>query len=236
MIQFYAPDIETTLTLPAEESLHCSRVLRKKQGDTIFITDGKGNCFECEVQNPDPRATTVQILKKETRGNHWRPRIVLAVAPTKNIDRMSWMVEKAVEIGVDEIIFLDCRRNERHKLSTERLKRVAVAAMKQSLKSTLPRLSDLTTLKDFVKTAPEGEKVFGYCDEESDKANFTTIYKPEEDVTILIGPEGDFAPAEVELLKNSGFTPVTFGNARLRTETAAIFGLNAVHVINSMKS
>lgn len=234
MIQFYSPDIETTLSLPPEESLHCSRVLRKKEGDVIFVTDGKGNRFECEIMKADPRKTILRILSGIKEENHWPGRITLAVAPTKNIDRMSWLVEKAVEIGVDEIAFIDCVRNERHKLSVDRLKRVAVSAMKQSLKSTLPDINEMVSLKDFLKNNTGKNGFFGYCDDKTERRNFSTAYTPGTDAIILIGPEGDFSPQEVSLLKETGFVPVTFGESRLRTETAALYGVNAVHVLNSL--
>lgn len=234
MIQFYSPDIESTLVLPAEESLHCSRVLRKKEGDEIFVTDGKGSRFECVVEKADPKKTTVRILNKISEPKGWRNRITVAVAPTKNIDRMSWLVEKAVEIGVDDIVFVDCRRNERHKLSVDRLRRVAVSAMKQSLKTVLPQMGEMMSLKDLLNQNNGGGKFFGYCDENTERKNFASDYTKGSDVVILIGPEGDFSPEEVELLKESGFIPVTFGESRLRTETAALFGINAVHVLNSL--
>ena len=234
MIQFFSPDVELSLSLPPDESLHSSRVLRKKEGDEITVVDGIGHSYRCRVTRADSRKTEVEILEKKHQDKTWKNHIRLAVAPTKNSDRMSWLVEKAVEIGVDEIVFVDCDRNERHKLSADRLKRNAVSAMKQSLKVRLPEISGLIRLKDFVKQEAGGEKFFGYCDEESEKVGFSNTYKPGSDVTVVIGPEGDFSPSEVEMLKKAGYVPVTFGESRLRTETAALYGLQAVHIINSL--
>ena len=234
MIQFYSPDIENSLSLPPDESLHCSRVLRKKEGDEIIVVDGSGYSYRCAVTKADSRKTEVEIIEKVPVDKTWKNHIRLVVAPTKNADRMSWLVEKAVEIGVDEIVFVDCDRNERHKLSVDRLRRNAVSAMKQSLKARMPEITELVRLKDFISRNREGEKYFGYCDEESEKVDFANSYSKGKDVTIVIGPEGDFSRDEVDSLKKAGYVPVTFGQSRLRTETAALFGLQAVHILNSL--
>ena len=234
MIQFFAPDIEKDLSLPPEESSHCCKVLRKRVGEIISVTDGRGGRYSCEIISDSPKKTEVRIIEKIEVPKGWRGEIVLAVAPTKNADRMSWLVEKSVEIGVDKIIFVDCLRNERHKLSVERLRRVAVSAMKQSLKARLPEISEMISLSQFMDLPFSGLKVFGYCDDASPRLEFTSIYKPDSGVCILIGPEGDFSAGEVETLRCKGFSAVTFGDMRLRTETAAFYGLTAVHVIDSM--
>lgn len=231
MIQFFAPDIESTGILPAEDSLHCSRVLRHREGDLITVTDGKGHRFKCRIIAADPRATAVEIKSSEIINPHWGCRITLAVAPTKNMDRMEWMVEKAVEIGVDRIVPVLCEHSERKVLKTDRLRKIAVSAMKQSLKSTLPDISDLTPLDKFLRESAPGMKFMGYCDKEYPLLSLAREYRAAGDVTLLIGPEGDFSPEEVHLAVDNGFIPVTFGSSRLRTETAAVTALNIIHTL-----
>lgn len=234
MIQFYAPDIESTGMLPQEDSLHCVRVLRHREGDLIQVIDGKGHRFTCRIVSADPRATAVDIETTETVEPHWGCTITLAVAPTKNMDRMEWMVEKAVEIGVDRIVPVLCDHSERRVLKAERLRKIAVSAMKQSLKATLPEVSDLTPLGEFLREPHPGLKFMGYCDKNYPLLSLAKEYKGGEDVTLLIGPEGDFSSEEVSLAVEAGFVPVTFGNSRLRTETAGIVALDTVHVLTQL--
>lgn len=204
----------------------------------IDVVDGKGNRFKCRILDPNPKGTSLEIVEKIPDGKKWKGNITLAVAPTKNNDRMSWLVEKAVEIGVDRIVFIDCKHNERHKISAERMRKVAVAAMKQSLKATLPVIDDLVPLDSFIKEGTEeGENVqkfFGYCDDSTRRKDFCREFRSGENAIILIGPEGDFSKEEVKKLVDNDFIPVTFGEMRLRTETAALFGLQAFHILNSL--
>lgn len=233
MIQFYAPDIERTLTLPESESAHCSRVLRMQTGDEVFVTDGKGKRFRCVVMEPHPKHTAVEILDFEEVPNHWGCRITLAVAPTKHSDRMEWLLEKAVEIGVDKVVLLRCQRSERKAIKVERLEKVMVSAMKQSLKGVMPLIEEVTSFMTFVGSLPEGsQKFMGYCSKDYLRKDFAKEYKEGSDVVIMIGPEGDFTPDEVEMAVSHGFVPVTFGESRLRTETAALYAVTAVHVLN----
>ncbi|MBD5292612.1 MAG: 16S rRNA (uracil(1498)-N(3))-methyltransferase [Bacteroides sp.] len=231
MIQFFAPDIESTGILPPEDSLHCARVLRHREGDLITVIDGRGHRFGCRIVSADPRATAVDIESTETIPNHWGCKITLAVAPTKNIDRMEWMVEKAVEIGVDRIVPVLCSHSERKVLKTDRLRKIAVSAMKQSLKTTLPEIADLTPLPLFLKEPHPGMKFMGYCDKNYPLLSLAREYRAGEDVTLLIGPEGDFSPQEVGMAVEAGFIPVTFGASRLRTETAAVTAIDTIHVL-----
>lgn len=232
MIQFYAPDIERTLTLPESESAHCSRVLRMQAGDEVFVTDGKGKRFRCVVMEPHPKHTAVEILDFEEAPNHWRCRITLAVAPTKHSDRMEWMLEKAVEIGVDKVVLLRCQRSERKAIKVERLEKVMVSAMKQSLKGVMPLIEEVTSFKSFVETqSSDCQKFMGYCSREYERKDFSREYVAGKDVVIMIGPEGDFTPEEVEMAVSHGFVPVTFGESRLRTETAALYSVTAVHLL-----
>ncbi|MDE6391743.1 MAG: 16S rRNA (uracil(1498)-N(3))-methyltransferase [Muribaculaceae bacterium] len=234
MIRFYAPDIESDGRLPEVESSHCCRVLRMREGDRIEVVDGKGNVYRCEIVGSHPKHTDVEIIDKESEPLHWAPRITLAVAPTKNMDRIEWMVEKAVEIGVNRIVFLDCLHSVRRTVKRERVEKIMVSAMKQSLKATMPELAGPVAFEDFVRSDTSSLRYMGYCDPSVERRRFEREYNGASDVTVLIGPEGDFSPEEVSLAINCGFMPVTFGNTRLRTETAAIYSLCAAHALIAM--
>lgn len=234
MIQFYSPDIRSHGLLTPEDSMHCIRVLRHKAGDHITVVDGKGRRLDCVIENADPRATGVEIVAEEEVRSHWGAGFTLAVAPTKNMDRMEWMVEKAVEIGVDRIVPVLCAHSERKVLKPERLRKIAVSAMKQSLKATLPEIADLTPLPEFLKHCGPGQKFMGYCDKAYPLRNLARECLPGVDTIVLIGPEGDFSPPEVEMAVAAGFIPVTFGESRLRTETAAIVALDTLHLIDQL--
>lgn len=235
MIQFYAPEIESTGILPPEDSLHCIRVLRHKEGDTVTVVDGKGHRFLCRIVDADPRATIVNIEQTLDIPPHWDCSITLAVAPTKNMDRMEWMVEKAVEIGVDRIIPIICEHSERKVIKIERLRKIAVSAMKQSLKTTIPEITDMIPFKDFLAMPHPGMKFMGYCDADYPLLSLAHEYESGSDVTLLIGPEGDFSREEVEMAVKAGFIPVTFGESRLRTETAGIVALDTIHILSQLK-
>lgn len=235
MIQFFAPDIERTLTLPPVESAHCVKVLRKRPGDEIVVTDGAGWRYNCRLTLADPRGAMVEILDRVEVPSHWDVKIVLAVAPSKNMDRMEWFVEKAVEIGVDKIVLLKCERSERKIVKTDRLKKIALSAMNQSLKTLVPEITEVTDMKDLLKENFAGQKFFGYCSDEVERRELVREYRPGSNVLILVGPEGDFSPREVKMAIENGFMPVTFGNSRLRTETAALFAVQAVHILNSLE-
>lgn len=232
MIQFYAPKIENSHFLPEDESAHCCRVLRMKEGGEIFVTDGKGNRFKARITKADPRHTEVEILEKQYSGTGRDYKIVLAVAPTKNFDRMEWLAEKATEIGVDSILLLGCERSERKSVRTDRLEKIVVSAMKQSLKTTRPHVGSMIPFREAAEMEFDGIKVMGYCDDIHERKLFTTYYKPGQNVMIFIGPEGDFSPSEVETAEMNEIVPVTFGNNRLRTETAGLYAIAAVHTLN----
>ncbi len=239
MIQFYAPDIESTGMLPPEESRHCCRVLRHRAGDEINVIDGKGKSLICQILDPDPRGTAVEIISSEEISDHWDVNITLAVAPTKNTDRIEWLTEKAVEIGVNRIVPLLCEHSERKTIKNERLVNIAVSAMKQSLKTRLPKIESLTPFREFIKEINDrvshenGTQLFmGYCAEDFPRLSLAKEYRPGKNVIILIGPEGDFSPAEVAAATEAGFVPATFGDSRLRTETAALVALETIHILN----
>lgn len=237
MIQFYAPDIASNPVLPEVDSGHCCRVLRMKPGDEIYVTDGCGSRFLCVIEKADPKATKVTVKNQELFEDLKGYSLTLAVAPTKNSDRLEWLVEKAVEIGVDKIVLLKCKRGERKYQKSERILKVMISAMKQSLAVWLPELAELTDFSEFIENAsPESQKFFGYCSEAFPRKEFVKECQPGGNVIVMIGPEGDFSPEEVESAVERGFIPVTFGHKRLRTETAGVFAVSAVSVINQLSS
>lgn len=235
MIRFYAPDIEQTGVLPEVESGHCCRVLRLKVDDMVECVDGKGRSYTCRIVEASSKATKVEITDRRQEPNHWGEHVTLAVAPTKNIERIEWLLEKATEIGVNRIVLLRCARSERKDVRIERLQKILVSAMKQSMKAEMPELCGMTDFKSFVCENSKDLKFMGYCSESYPKKSMVKEYVPGKDVRILIGPEGDFSTEEVNLAVENGYEPVTFGNTRLRTETAALYALSAIHTINSCK-
>ncbi len=235
MHRFYCPDIADTLTLGEEDSKHCVKVLRMGEGDTIEVVDGNGNLYTCRISMAHPKRCAIEVLDKEQQPPHWGHRIVLAIAPTKNLDRIEWLVEKCVEMGVDRIIPLRCHNSERTVLKTERLKKIMVAAMKQSLKATLPQLDEMTSIMDVIAEGVEGTRCIAYCDAmlpREQRRTFPSVYRPGSDVMVLIGPEGDFSPEEVQAATAAGFVPVTLGESRLRTETAGLMAVASIHAMD----
>ena len=235
MHRFYCPDIADTLTLGEEDSKHCVKVLRLTEGATIEVVDGNGNLYTCRITTAHPKRCAVEVLDKLTQAPHWGHQIVLGVAPTKNLDRMEWLVEKSVEMGVDRIIPLRCHNSERTVLKTERLRKIMVSAMKQSLKATLPRLDEMTPLEQVLAEPFEGICCIAYCDEmlpREERRSLADVYQPGKDTLVLIGPEGDFSPEEVQAATAAGFVPVTLGESRLRTETAGMMAVAAIHVLD----
>ena len=235
MHRFYCPDIADTLTLGEEDSKHCVKVLRMGEGDTIEVVDGNGNLYTCRISMAHPKRCAIEVLDKEQQPPHWGHRIVLAIAPTKNLDRIEWLVEKCVEMGVDRIIPLRCHNSERTVLKTERLKKIMVAAMKQSLKATLPQLDEMTSIMDVIAEGVEGTRCIAYCDAmlpREQRRTLPSVYRPGSDVMVLIGPEGDFSPEEVQAAIAAGFVPVTLGESRLRTETAGLMAVASIHAMD----
>ena len=234
MHRFFAPDIAATLALPEEESRHCVRVLRLVEGDEIEVVDGAGMLYRCRIAMAHAKHCGVEIVSRQACPPHWGRKIMIAVAPTKNLDRIEWMVEKCTEIGVDRITPLLCRHSERKVLKTERLHKIVVAAMKQSLKAQLPQLDELTPIEDFLAEDSDAQRFIAYCDESlprDERKSLAQVYEPSRDAVVMIGPEGDFDPQEVALALKAGFVPVTLGESRLRTETAALMAVATMHVI-----
>lgn len=230
---FYTPDIDTSVyTLNQEESLHCIRVLRLGEGDEIFLTDGKGIMFRSVIIGTNPKQCKVKVIESyrdyEKRNYH----LHIAVAPTKNIDRIEWFLEKATEISIDDITPLICEHSERRTVNAERLNKVIIAAMKQSLKAYLPKLNKETKFIEFIQQQLPANKYIGYCNNGTLKLKDT--YKSGNDAVILIGPEGDFSEDEVMKAKENGFIPINLGNSRYRTETAALVACHTISLMNEV--
>ena len=228
---FYAPDILTNTELPTEEAQHCVRVLRKQEGDTILLTDGKGSFYEGEITQANQKHCIVDIQQTVKQGKQWNFNLQIAFAPTKNIDRIEWFAEKATEIGIDRFTPLLCKHSERKEIKKARIEKILVSAMKQSEKAYLPILDDLLPFKKFIEQEFVGRKFIAHC-YNGNKQIMKDIYKKNEDVLILIGPEGDFSEEEVKLALAKGFEPISLGESRLRTETAALVACHTVHVLN----
>ena len=238
MHRFYCPDIADTLTLGEEDSKHCVKVLRMSEGDTIQVVDGNGTLYICRITMAHPKRCAIEVLDKVLQPPHWGHKIVLGIAPTKNLDRIEWLVEKCVEMGVDRIIPLRCHNSERTVLKTERLRKIMVSAMKQSLKATLPRLDELSPLEQVLAEPFDGTRCIAYCDEmlpREERRTIASVFRPGGDVMVLIGPEGDFSPEEVQTARDAGFEPVTLGESRLRTETAGMMAVAFIHALDAKR-
>ena len=236
MYLFYCPDIETKQTLSEEESGHCVRVLRYSAGDEILITDGRGTTYTARITNPHPKHCDFEIISREKQEPHHHFHLHIAIAPTKNIERMEWAVEKCVEIGVDEITPLLCRFSERKQLRTDRLEKIILSAAKQSLTPYLPVLHELTPYDAFIKSQEsrdksQEQKFIAHCYKE-DKRVLKDEIEQGRDVLVLIGPEGDFSEQEIAEALSLGFVPVSLGNSRLRTETAAVVACHTAVLMN----
>lgn len=232
---FYVPDAANQTELPAEEAMHALRVLRLKGGDEIFLMDGVGNFYRAQVTIAATRNCYYEILEQLPQERQWQGKVHLAIAPTKMLDRIEWMIEKATEVGVDEVSFLNCQFSERRLMKTTRLDKIAVSAVKQSHKAWKPVLNEMASFKSFIAQPIEGRKFIAHCYEEVPRSylfdelrNSSNI----EDATVLIGPEGDFSIDEVKKAVEAGWKSVHLGKSRLRTETA---GLTAVMMMQLAK-
>ncbi|MDP2088941.1 MAG: 16S rRNA (uracil(1498)-N(3))-methyltransferase [Flavobacteriaceae bacterium] len=213
------------------ESKHIVRVLRKKEGDILHITNGNGMLFSGRISSALASHCIVQIELVEQKTKPWNYYLHIAIAPTKNMDRLEWFIEKAAEIGIDEITPILCARSERKVLKNERLDKILEGAMKQSLKFQLPKLNELQTLKSFLKLPHDGQLFMAHCDE-TDRKSFKNELGKNQKITVLIGPEGDFSPEEIKLAIQQKFVPVTLGESRLRTETAGLVAVQSVAFFN----
>jgi len=228
---FYCPDISDHLyTLNEDESKHCIRVLRLQKRDIIHLTDGKGKLFRTTLIDDHPKHCTVEILETKSEYGKRNFNLHMAVAPTKNISRYEWFLEKATEIGINHITPIICEHSERKEVKVNRLERVVLAALKQSLKAYMPVIDEATKFNELLKKDFEGQKFIAYC--EGETKLLKQVYKAGNNALILIGPEGDFSPEEVGLAEKAGFIPVSLGSSRLRTETAAIAACHTFNLIN----
>ncbi len=232
---FYTPDLELDkgeyYSLSKEESSHCVKVLRLREKDTICLTNGTGRFVFAEITDASPKLCSFIVNEvKEDYGKR-NYRIHIAVAPTKNMNRIEWFVEKAVEMGVDKISFFTSEHSERTVVKRERIEKIMISALKQSLKAYMPELDEKVSFKDLVKNSQESKKFIAYCKPEG-RTSIKDSYNKEEDVLILIGPEGDFSENEVSFAIENGFKTITLGESRLRTETAALFALQGIHFVN----
>ena len=234
MYLFYTPEIETSHFLSEEESAHCVRVLRYDRGDEILLTDGRGTTYHARITNPHPRHCEFEILNQEKQEKTHKIYLHVAIAPTKNIERLEWMVEKCTEIGVDEITPILCRFSERKNLRNDRLEKVILSAAKQSLTPYLPKLNPLTDFAALMQRYggnTEMDKYIAHCYKD-EKCELKDVLRKGRDVLILIGPEGDFSEQEVESAIAKSFIPVGLGRSRLRTETAGVVACHTVVLLN----
>jgi len=231
---FYNSDIKqgaTTFFFDKEESKHIVKVLRKKESDIVFITNGLGYLFESEIITASEKKCEIKITK-ETFHEPTNFKTHIAVAPTKMNDRLEWFLEKATEIGIHEITPIICDNSERKVYKIDRAEKIVQSAMKQSLQFYLPKINEPISYSQFVKQSFNGQQFIAHCEETERKA-FQNEIKPNEKITILIGPEGDFSSKEIKLAIENQFIPVTLGNTRLRTETAALVACHTIVVKNS---
>lgn len=232
---FFVPDAAHQTELPTEEAMHATRVLRLKAGDEIFLMDGVGNYYRAQVTIAATHHCYYEILEHLPQEPEWKGHLHLAIAPTKMMDRMEWFVEKATEIGVDEISFLNCKFSERKLLKLPRLEKIVISAVKQSHKAWNPVLHEMVSFKDFIRQPREGGKFIAHCYDQIPRTYlFDELRKSSapEELTVMIGPEGDFSIDEVKDAVEAGYQSVHLGTSRLRTETA---GLSAVMMMRISK-
>lgn len=228
---FYTPDIAVTCEMPEEEAAHCLRVLRLGVGDEVMLTDGEGCFYKAVISAATGKRCQVKVTETIEQEPLWNGHLHLAMAPTKNMDRIEWLAEKATEIGFDELSFLNCRYSERKVIKTERVEKIVVSAVKQSLKARKPVVNEMMDFARFVKQDFAGQKFIAHCNE-GEKPLLKEILVPGEDALVLIGPEGDFSPEEVKLAESLGFRSISLGKSRLRTETAALVSVHIMNLFN----
>jgi 16S rRNA (uracil1498-N3)-methyltransferase len=234
---FFCPEIKgKTAVLSSEESAHCIRVLRLKKGDKVQVIDGIGGFFNGFVLLPDAKQCRIQLEEVIDHQKNRNFSIHIAIAPTKSIDRFEWFVEKAVEIGIDMITPLLCHHSERRTLRTERFHKLIISSMKQAMVPCLPKLNELTEFQKFLNNINGStyNRFIAHCDA-TERKRLKDVLAPQSNVIILIGPEGDFTPGEIDLAMNKGFIPVSLGLNRLRTETAGIVACNTINLVNDLR-
>lgn len=232
---FYLPDAQIgIISFPEEESKHIVKVLRMKEGDRFCVTNGNGSLFDAELIDAHPKRAMADLFNQRNGYDIRDFKLSIAIAPTKLNERTEWFLEKATEIGIDEVKLFASYHSERRVANVERFKKIVVSAMKQSVKSKMPVIEDMVPFDKLVKQDFEGQKFIAWIDDDV-KEQLCDLYKKGENAVVLIGPEGDFSKEEVVLAKENGFIPVSLGEARLRTETAAIVACHTIQLINQMK-
>jgi 16S rRNA (uracil1498-N3)-methyltransferase len=230
---FYSPDFTPSAPiLPEEEARHCIKVMRLGPGDAIHVTDGKGSLYNTQIASTDIKKCRLTIVDTQLDFGKRPYHIHLAIAPTKNADRTEWLVEKCVELGIDEISFIACERSERRVFKTDRLEKIAVSAMKQSLKAYLPSIHEVVPFRQFVEKPLQGQKFVAHL-EEGRRELLQAAAVKSNTYYLLVGPEGDFSPVEIKLAMEKDFLPVSLGQSRLRTETAGMAGCHILNLINN---
>lgn len=230
---FYCPDIASHCELSEEETAHATRVLRLKEGDKVSVLDGQGHLYRCVITATSSKHCSLSTEETLDISKTWNGRVTIAMAPTKNIDRTEWMAEKATEIGIDALEFVRCRFSERTGIRIERIERILIGAMKQSHKPFLPIVKGMTPFKVFVDSITTGQRYIAHCYEEvAREPLFAALLRCDtsDDVTVMIGPEGDFSIDEVRYAVSKGWQPVSLGDSRLRTETAAVVAATTVQI------
>ena len=225
---FYVPDALTVTELPSDEAMHALRVLRMKEGDEMMLMDGQGNYYRAEVTLAQSKHCFYEIKEQMPQERQWKGHLHLAIAPTKMMERMEWMTEKAVEVGLDELSFLNCQFSERRQVKIPRIQKIMISAVKQSHKAWITQLNEMVSFNAFIQQSREGRKYIAHCYEEVPRTYlFDELRQSADtgDTTVLIGPEGDFSIEEVRQAVAAGYISVHLGKSRLRTETA---GLSAV--------
>ena len=232
---FYLPDAQLgTISFPEEESKHIVKVLRMKEGDSFCVTDGNGNLYDAELIDAHPKRAMANLSNQRSGYDIRDFKVSIAIAPTKLNERTEWFLEKDTEIGIDEVKLFSSYHSERRVAKVDRFKKIVISAMKQSVKSKMPIVEDMVSFDKLVKQNYEGQKFIAWIDDDV-KDQLCDLYKKGENALVLIGPEGDFSKEEVALAKENGFVPVSLGEARLRTETAAVVACHTIQLINQMK-
>ena len=236
---FFVPEASAANELPEAEAQHALRVLRMQEGDVLMLMDGRGSFFRARVSMTTGKRCFYVIESEERQEPAWQGHLHLAIAPTKMMERMEWMAEKATEIGFDELSFLDCRFSERSTLKTPRIEKIVVSAVKQSRKAWLPRINPMMPFKAFVESHQSGRRFIAHCYDEISRSNlFDELRRPsaEQDVLVLVGPEGDFSIDEVRQAVDAGFVSVDLGKSRLRTETAGLASVMMMQLARGLSS
>ncbi|MFY7825574.1 MAG: 16S rRNA (uracil(1498)-N(3))-methyltransferase [Flectobacillus sp.] len=229
---FFQPEIQRLQQLSEDESRHAIKVLRLKERDEIHVIDGVGGLYRCEISKANDKKCEFSILESKLDFGKLPYHFHLVIAPTKNLDRIEWMVEKCVEIGISEISFIYTRYSERKEIKIPRIEKVAIGAMKQSLKAYLPQINEIQSWKTFLENLPQADIHLIAHLEEGERTLLKNIPMKNQHVCLLIGPEGDFSSEEITQALSKGFKPVSLGDSRLRTETAGLVACHTAHLLN----